>query len=66
MTADGGLETGLAKILVVEVLRIDANAFDVLVAGPAAGLVAIAGGIEKGDGEGVTEQAAVCGPLPKP
>ena len=64
--AAGGLETRLAKSLVVEVLRIDASAFDVLVAVPTAESVAIAGGIEKGDGDGVTEKVAVCGPLSKP
>lgn len=61
--ADGGL---LAKILVVEVLRIDANAFDVLVAVAAAEPVAVAGGIVKGNGEGVTANGAICGPLSEP
>lgn len=60
VVATGGeLETGVANILVPEVLRIEANAFDVLVAG----LVVVAGGIEKAEGEGVTEKGAACRPF---
>ena len=51
VVAGGEPETGLANILEPEVLRIEAKAFEVLVAAPEP---------EKGDVEGVREKGPAC------
>jgi hypothetical protein len=60
LAACGGLESGLATMVEPEVLRIEAKAFEVLVAAPEP--VGIAAGIEKGD---VREKGAACNNLSK-
>ena len=58
VVACGELETGFANMLEPEVLRIEAKAFEVLVA--ALVPVDIADVIEKGDVEGVKEKWGAC------